>query len=319
MDSITQAALGAAIGQAVLGKKKSWKPLLAGALVATIPDLDVFLYLVYDSFDMLRIHRGISHSILFCITASFPLAFGLWKMKWATEFGFQRLWWFAFLCLITHVILDTFTSYGTQLLLPFSDARLGLDSVNVVDPVYTLLLIFGFLLGMMILKLENYRMKLNTVGLVLSTSYLLLSLVNKHTIHSQFEAELKSNNIQVEKILTMPVGTANLNWYGVAKTADGLYMKKFNLFGENADELTFFPSNEELLVGLNSEWVETMKWFSKGFYTVEQSADTVRFYNMQVDMRGMVLDREPIAPTKGYFQIVQHADGTFEYSSGALK
>ena len=45
MDSITQAVLGAAIGEAVLGKKIGNKGAILGAAVATIPDLDVALYL----------------------------------------------------------------------------------------------------------------------------------------------------------------------------------------------------------------------------------------------------------------------------------
>lgn len=318
MDSLTQAALGAAIGQAILGKEGDWKPLAAGALIATIPDLDEILYLFYDGFEMLRIHRGFSHSILFCLIGAFPLAFAISKMKWAQKFNYLRMWNFTFLCLITHVILDTFTSYGTQLLLPFSDARLGLDSINVVDPVYTLPLLLGSLLGLIIPSLKNHHFRLNTIGLTVSTGYLLLTLVVKQEIGSRVEADLISNNIDSQKVLTMPVGTANLNWYGVVKTSDGMYMKHYNLFSENDQELVYFPSNDEYLVGLNSEWVATMKWFSKGFYTVEKTPESVRFYNMQVDMRGMVLDRNPIAPTKGYFEIIQHADGSFDYASGTL-
>lgn len=318
MDSLTQAALGAAIGQAILGKEGSWKPVAVGALVATIPDLDVLLYLFYDGFDMLRIHRGLSHSILFCLIGAFPPAYVIGKMKWAKGFNYLRLWNFTFLCLITHIILDTFTSYGTQLLLPFSDARIGLDSINVVDPVYTIPLLLGSLLGLLVPSLKNHRLRLNSIGLVISTSYLLLTLVAKQEIQSRFESDLLSNNIESEKILTMPVGTANLNWYGVLKTSDGMFMKQYSLFSENDDELIYFPSNDEYLDGLNSEWVETMKWFSKGFYSVEKTTESVRFYNMQVDMRGMVLDRNPIAPTKGYFEIFQHADGSFDYASGTL-
>ena len=49
MDSITQAVLGAAIGQSMLGHKTQKKGVLLGAVIATIPDLDVILYLFYDS------------------------------------------------------------------------------------------------------------------------------------------------------------------------------------------------------------------------------------------------------------------------------
>ena len=41
MDSLTQIALGAAVGEAVLGKKVGNKAVLWGAVAGTIPDLDV--------------------------------------------------------------------------------------------------------------------------------------------------------------------------------------------------------------------------------------------------------------------------------------
>ena len=143
MDSITQSVLGAAIGEAMLGRKMGSSGAAIGAVVATIPDLDVVFYLFYDSLAMLSIHRGFSHSIVFSIAGALLIAFVLSRTKWARSTSFFLLFTFSWVCLITHILLDTFTAYGTQLLLPFSDARLGFDSINVVDPVYTLPLLLG--------------------------------------------------------------------------------------------------------------------------------------------------------------------------------
>ena len=41
MDSVTQFMLGAAVGEAVLGRKIGRKALLYGGLAGTLPDLDV--------------------------------------------------------------------------------------------------------------------------------------------------------------------------------------------------------------------------------------------------------------------------------------
>ena len=123
MDSITQAVLGAAIGEAVLGKKIGNKGAILGAAVATIPDLDVALYLFYDKFEMLSIHRGYSHSILFSIIGVFLIAYILQRIKWTDTVGYWRRWIFTWLALFTHMLLDAFMAYGTQLFLPFSDKR----------------------------------------------------------------------------------------------------------------------------------------------------------------------------------------------------
>ena len=66
MDSVTQIALGAAVGEAVLGKKVGNKAVLWGAVAGTIPDLDVIPGYFMDTVARLDFHRGFSHSILFC-------------------------------------------------------------------------------------------------------------------------------------------------------------------------------------------------------------------------------------------------------------
>jgi len=45
MDSITQIVLGAAVGDAVLGKKIGNRAMVWGAIAGTIPDLDVLFLL----------------------------------------------------------------------------------------------------------------------------------------------------------------------------------------------------------------------------------------------------------------------------------
>ena len=62
MDSLTQATLGAAIGEALLGKKIGNKGAILGAIIATIPDLDVALKPFYSGLQNISIHRGYSHS-----------------------------------------------------------------------------------------------------------------------------------------------------------------------------------------------------------------------------------------------------------------
>lgn len=319
MDSVTQAALGAAIGQATIGKQTNgWKAISLGAFIATIPDMDVLLYAVYDSVEMLRIHRGISHSFVFAIVgASLLTALFKW-MKWLPTVSVVRVWWFNFLCLVTHMLLDYCTAYGTQLLLPFSNVRLGLDIVNVVDPVYTIPLLIGTLGGMLIPYWKEQKFRWNSLGLMLSTSYLVATIFFKANIDAKFDSDLRTENIAFTQRMSMPVGMASLKWYGVARTADGLYMKPYNLWRADTASLTYFPVQDELLERVDPDWAATMRWFSKGYYAVEAIGDTTRFYNLQVDMRGMVLDRTPPAPTKGYFVYAPNGTSSFHFGSGAL-
>lgn len=317
MDSLTQATLGAAIGEAVLGKKVGKYGAISGAVIATIPDLDVVFYLFYDSFDMLSIHRGYSHSFLFSVAGAFIAAGILQRWKKTAKVSYWRLWLFSWLALFTHLLLDAFTAYGTQLYLPFSDARVSFDSINVVDPVYTVPLLVGLLLSVVVFKDRENRPLFNRIGLIISTLYLLGTLIVKNQVENHFRTALENQKIEYQDLLTMPVGMASLNWYGVAKSEDELFMKKHNLTQSDQAPFHRFPIQDSLLNQVPTVAAEKMRWFAKGFYTVEKVEDKIRVYNLQVDMRGIVEEGEVKAPTKGYFEILPLSDGKFEFSSGA--
>lgn len=78
MDSLTQIVLGAAMGEATLGRKIGNRAMLWGAIAGTIPDMDVVGNAFLNPVDALAFHRGISHSIFFAITFSFLMA---WLVK----------------------------------------------------------------------------------------------------------------------------------------------------------------------------------------------------------------------------------------------
>lgn len=65
MDSITHAAVGAAIGEAYLGKKAGYRAAVWGCVIATTPDLDIIVNPFVDSVNELYSHRNITHSLFF--------------------------------------------------------------------------------------------------------------------------------------------------------------------------------------------------------------------------------------------------------------
>jgi len=316
MDSLTQGVLGASIGEVMLGKQAGNKAALAGAVIATIPDLDVILYAFYNSYEMLSIHRGFSHSIVFSFVAAPISAFVLSKIKSFKNSSFGRLFLFSWVTLFTHSLLDAFTTYGTQLLLPFSDNRVGFDSINVVDPAYTFPLILGLVLSLWIYKSKPSRAFYSRLGLFVSTLYLIGTLVNKKIVNSCFHHQFEKK--EIESLLTVPVGVANINWYGVAKNKDSLFLQEYSILSGFKNSPEAFPVHESFLEELPVEIAEKMRWFAKGFYTIEKIGGKIRIYNLQVDMRGIVKTEKTKAPTKGFFEISTE-NGQVNFSSGSLK
>ena len=142
MDSLTQFTLGAAVGQAVLGRKLGWRAALTGGLVATIPDLDVMVPFDDPVADF-TYHRGASHSLL-VLTVVSPLV--AWFFYWCSKpenRDFKRWWLLCWLALFTHPLIDAATIYGTQLFWPITEYPVGAGSTFIIDPGYTLPLLLG--------------------------------------------------------------------------------------------------------------------------------------------------------------------------------
>ena len=88
MDSLSQIVLGAAVGEAVLGRRIGNRAMVWGAVAGTIPDMDVLGKYFLSELDNPAFHRGISHSPLFCVVGA--LGFG-WVTDWLYRLHHARI------------------------------------------------------------------------------------------------------------------------------------------------------------------------------------------------------------------------------------
>ena len=143
MDTVTHGLTGWLVARALPDDWKGEHPGIATAVVAlgsVLPDADHAASLLGSEL-YLRIHRGLSHSLLGISVSSLVLAllfarFGKWKDA-------KRLFLLALVGQLSHVVLDLLNAYGTQVFQPFSDARLSLDLLFVVDLVFTGIVVAG--------------------------------------------------------------------------------------------------------------------------------------------------------------------------------
>ena len=142
MDTVTQIALGAAVGEATIGKKVGHRALLWGGVCGLFPDLDVLVPLG-DAVRDFTYHRGASHS-LFVLTALTPVFVWL-ILKFHPETRSYRTKWgvMVYLAFATHVILDCCTVYGTQILWPLPTPPVMWSTIFIIDPIYSLPLFVG--------------------------------------------------------------------------------------------------------------------------------------------------------------------------------
>jgi inner membrane protein len=172
LEPVTQALLGATVGEACFGRQLGSQAALWGALGGLLPDIDVVLA-AFDPMAEFLYHRGPTHAVWFGPCVGTLLGYALWWTRGGRAPGTQLSWiGLMVAALLTHPLLDVFTTYGTQLLTPFSRWRFSLDAVPIIDPFYSLLLLLAMLIGWR----AGYAARLATVSawvaLALSTGYL---------------------------------------------------------------------------------------------------------------------------------------------------
>lgn len=276
MDSLTQIVLGAAVGEVVLGKKIGNKAMLYGAIAGTIPDLDVIAKYFTDTTRALDYHRGFTHSVVFSVVFAPVMA---WLVQKYDKYKDYKGWtWLFFWAFFTHPLLDAHTTWGTQLFWPF-DLRLAFKSIFVVDPLYTLPFLICVILAMRQKRSLPKRRFYNRLGLWLSTSYLLLTLLLKGYTYFQFKDALDSQGMSYYEIDTRPAPFNTILWSANVSTEEAYLLGYYSLFDSQPITFQRYPKNHELLGSLKTEEkIQRMIRISKGWYIISRE-DGRLFFN----------------------------------------
>ena len=143
MDPITHALAGATVAWVVAGRHVGTRSLVIGAAAGLLPDVDVVIRSASDPLLAIEHHRGFTHSLLFVppggAISALPFMRGIDGIgkRWSVAAGI--------LAYLTHPLLDAATTYGTQLFWPFSNYRVGLDIISIIDPIFTAIVLIGLM------------------------------------------------------------------------------------------------------------------------------------------------------------------------------
>ena len=276
MDSITQIALGAAVAEATIGRKVGNRALLWGAICGTLPDLDVFIPLG-DAVRDFTYHRSASHS-LFVLALLTPLMVWLITKLHPATLAHRRRWYFAvYLVFATHVLLDSFTAYGTQIFWPLFTTPMTWATVFIIDPLYTLPLLLGVIAALVVSRDSDRGHRFNQFGLILSSLYLLWTVFAKVYAENSIVDQLKAQNISDQRVFITPAPFNTLLWRAVVMRDGGYYEAYYSLFdGDTTVRFTRYASDQALLDGIKDYWpVRRLRWFSKGFYAVNRQGENI--------------------------------------------
>src|SRR5690606_15415009 len=287
MDSVTQIILGAAVGEAVLGKKVGNKAMFYGAIAGTIPDLDVLSSHFTTTVSALEIHRGFTHSIFFSVIAG--ILFGWLVSRYETYKDAKGWMWLFFWCFVKNPILDAYTTLGTQLFWPLH-YRLAFKTIFVIDPLYTVPFLICLILALLQKRGAPKRKFYNTMGLLISSGYLMLTFLLKGLAYTEFKAALKDQQIDYVDFETKPGPFNTMLWTANVDTKDAYLIGYYSFFDKEPIHFETYAKNHELLGNLmNNDNVKRMINISKGWYSITQK-DGKLFFN---DLRYGVLSLKP--------------------------
>lgn len=316
MDSLTHIILGASIGEAVLGKKIGKKAMLWGAVADTLPDLDSLASPFLSPVDALMSHRGISHSFL--LTTIMSVLLGIVFSKIYSKYpAASRKDWIKlfFLGMFTHILLDSMTGYGTGLFEPFSHYRVTFNTIFVADPLYTI----PFLVCIIVVLAKRdmiVRKRWNRLGLIISSSYLLLTIINKIYMCSVFEDSLKKQGISYSRFMTSPTPLNNVLWTVLAEDKTGFLIGYYSLLDDTKDiKFYHIDRNEQLIESVKEEAsVKKLKQFSENYYSITQKDSTIYLNDLRFGQVGGWYN--PDTPFAFSFALSKGADNSLILARG---
>lgn len=328
MDPLTQGLLGASVPQSLSKKQHVVVAGVLGLLAGMAPDLDVLIRSSSDPLLFLEFHRQFTHSLLFIPIGSFICALVLhWVIAKKRSLSFKQSWGFCALGYGTHGLLDSCTSYGTQLFWPLTNERFAWNTISVIDPAFTLpiliLLIFATL---------KKKPVLARIALLWGLIYLILGVIQRDRAEAsgwQLAKERQHTPLRLEAKPTF----ANISlWKVIYETEDKYYVDAVRLgtsvktySGDSIDKLNVtkdFPWLDP-----NSQQakdIERFRQFSKGFLA-QDPADKYRIIDVRYSMvpneiRALwSINLSPTADANAHVEYTTHRDNTPESRQGFLR
>ncbi len=255
------------------------------------PDLDVLIRSNTDPLLFLVYHRQFTHSVFFIPFGGFIcglLLYGLLGKR--RGFTLKQTVFFTTLGYATHALLDACTTYGTQLLWPFSSERFAWNSMPIIDPVYTLIII-----ALVVAAALRKNPLLARIALAWVLVYPMLGLLQRERAETLGWQLAQQRGHQPQRLEAKP-SFANLwVWKIVYETEQRFYIDAVRVAidtavyeGDSVEKLNL----QRDLPWLNADSqqaqdIERFRWFSNGYI-----AKDPRRPNRIIDVRYSLVPNE---------------------------
>lgn len=320
MDSITQAALGALCGEVLLSRKLGWKGAAWGLLFGTMPDLDIIGYAWLDAADQLRWHRGVSHSLFILPFASLLFGWILWLIHKEKKLSFKRAAWFVFAVWSTHILIDCFNTYGTQIFEPFNDFRFVLNLTFIIDPFFTVPMVLALIICVFYgKKRQRLRKVVHWAAVAWLCTYVMASVSIKLMAERHFAHQFNAWGVTPQSVMSSPTPFNIFCWRGVARDDEKYYITYWSIF--DADDRQYkvleFEHGHELEKDFkDAKEYQTVAWFTKGWrktYTDKNEPNSIYMAPLMMGESKSEVNGELVRRPSFLWKVTKLEDGSYSF------
>ncbi|MFA0013227.1 metal-dependent hydrolase [Vibrio lentus] len=321
MDPLTQGVLGASLSQSASKKQHLVVAGVLGLLSGMAPDLDAFIRSQSDPLLALEFHRQFTHSLLFIPIGSLICALVLHSLIAKRRgLSFKQSWLYCALGYSTHALLDSCTTYGTQLFWPLTNERYAWNTISIIDPVYTLPILI-----LLVFATWKRVPWLARVAFLWALIYPTLGMIQRDRAEAvgwQLAQERQHTPIRLE---AKPSFANILVWKVVYETENRYYVDAVRV-GTSVKTYTG-ESIAKLNVSRDFSWldpdsqqakdIERFRWFSNG-YVAQDPADEMRIIDIRYSivpnqLRALwSIKLEPSVDSEMHVRYETHRDNTPE-------
>ena len=199
-------------------RERTWIGGLAGAA----PDLDI-LFTLGGHVTYMENHRGITHSLLLMPAWAWLLA-AVAALTLGRRYSWRAYYGVILLVLFIHILGDLITSYGTQILAPFTNWAPGLNTTFIIDPWFSGVLLAGLLASV------YWRPRTGAVlGLAAVTALVLFQYTQYRTAVDEARDWAQSQGITDYVAEAHPQPWSPFNWKLVVDRGDRYHMATVNV------------------------------------------------------------------------------------------
>lgn len=273
MDPLSQGVLGAAAPNSIAPPEHARLACVLGFLAGMAPDLDVLIRSPEDPLLFLEYHRQFTHALIFIPIGGLICGWLLHRLFAGSRgLSLKASVIYCTLGYGTHALLDACTTYGTQLLWPFSDQRFAWNSVSVIDPLFT-----APMLLLIIVSVWRRRALLARLALAWAVAYPSVGLLQRERATEAGWQLARERGHQPLRLEAKPSFANLLLWKVVYETPDHYHVDAVRA----GRQVRVYPGSsvEKLNVIRDFPWlspgsqqardIERFRWFSNGYLAVE--------------------------------------------------